>query len=84
VIVHIINKKTYDLWVSIMVFCGTWNNISVISWWQVWLADETGVSGENNRPVASYWNLKLYRTHLAVSRIRTHNPYDIKLWYKIK
>jgi hypothetical protein len=23
VIVHIINKKTYDLWVSIMVFCGT-------------------------------------------------------------
>jgi hypothetical protein len=36
-----------------MMFNPTFNNISVISWWSVLLADETGVSGENCRPVAS-------------------------------
>jgi hypothetical protein len=36
-----------------MMFNPTFNNISVISWWSVLLADETGVSGENYRPVAS-------------------------------
>ena len=36
-----------------MVFNATFNNISVISWWSVSLVKETGVSGENHRPVAS-------------------------------
>jgi hypothetical protein len=35
-----------------MVFNATYNNISVISWWSVLLVEETGVLGENNRPVA--------------------------------
>ena len=30
-------------------------NISVISWRSVLLAEETGVPGENQRPVASHW-----------------------------
>jgi hypothetical protein len=30
------------------------NNISVISWRSVLLVEETGVSGENHRPVASH------------------------------
>ena len=37
-----------------MVFNGTFNNISVISWQSVLLVEETGVPGENHRPVASH------------------------------
>jgi len=40
--------------VSAMVLNATFNNISVISWWSVLLVEETGVPGENNRPVASH------------------------------
>ena len=38
-----------------MVFNATFNNISVISWRSVLLVGESGVPGENNRPVASHW-----------------------------
>jgi hypothetical protein len=34
------------------VFNTTFNNISVISWRSVLLVEETGVPGENHRPVA--------------------------------
>ena len=34
-----------------MVFNATFNNISVISWGSVLLVEETGVPGENHRPV---------------------------------
>ena len=36
-----------------MVFNGTFNNISVISWWLVLLVEETRVPDKNHRPVAS-------------------------------
>jgi len=36
-----------------MVFNATFNNTSVISWRSVLLVEETGLSGENHRPVAS-------------------------------
>jgi len=58
-----------------MVFNTTFNNISVVSWRSVLLVEETGVSGENHRPVANhrqtlshiiiYKNIMLYRVHLA-------------------
>ena len=35
-----------------LVFNATFNNISVISWQSVLLVEETGVLGENQRPVA--------------------------------
>ena len=38
-----------------MVFNATFNIISVISWRSVLLVEETGVPGENHRPVASHW-----------------------------
>jgi hypothetical protein len=38
-----------------MVFNATFNNISAISWRSVLLMEETGVPGENHRPVASHW-----------------------------
>jgi hypothetical protein len=37
-----------------MVFNATFNNISVISWRSVLLVEETGVPGENHRPLASH------------------------------
>ena len=45
----------YIMFVCLMVFSATFNNISVISWrWSVLLVKETGVPGENHRPVASH------------------------------
>ena len=40
--------------VSVMVFNSTFYNISVISWQSVLLVEETGVSSENQQPVASH------------------------------
>jgi hypothetical protein len=36
-----------------MVVNATFNNISAISWRSVLLVEETGVPGENNRPLLS-------------------------------
>ena len=38
-----------------MVFNVTFINIAGISWWAVLLMEETGVHGENHRPVVSHW-----------------------------
>ena len=43
-----------NLQVKIMKFNAIINNMSVISWQLVLLAEETGVPGENHRPVASH------------------------------
>ena len=52
------NKISFSLdngWFSwLMVLNTTFNNISVISSWSVLLAEETGVPGENHRPVTSH------------------------------
>ena len=58
-----------------MVFDATFNNISVISWRSVLLVEETGVPGENHRPVVSYWvyHILLYRIHFTMKGVRTHN-----------
>ena len=34
------------VWCGFMVFNATFNNISVISWWRVFLVEETGGPGE--------------------------------------
>jgi hypothetical protein len=41
--------------VRVMGVNATFNYISVISWWSVCLVEETGVPGENHRPVTSHW-----------------------------
>ena len=43
-----------SLFVCLMVFNATFNNISVISWRSVLLMEETGGPGENHRPVVSH------------------------------
>jgi hypothetical protein len=40
-----------------MVFNTTFNSISVLLWQSVLLEKETGVSGENDRPVTSDYNV---------------------------
>jgi hypothetical protein len=39
---------------GVMMFNATFNNISVISWRSVLYLEETGVPGENHRPVTLY------------------------------
>jgi hypothetical protein len=48
--VNVIRKV---LFVCLMVFNATFNNISAISWWSVLLVEETGGPGQNHRPVTS-------------------------------
>jgi len=52
-----------------MVFNATFNNISIISWWSVLLVQETGVPGENHRPVASHLQIL---SHNVVSSSPLH------------
>jgi hypothetical protein len=40
--------------VRVMVFNGTFNNVSVRSWQSVLLVEETGVSAENHRSAAGH------------------------------
>ena len=51
-----------------MVVNATFNNISVISWRSVLLVDETGVSGENHRSVASHWQILSHNVVLSTPR----------------
>ena len=37
-----------------MVFNATFNNISILSWRSVLMVEESGIPGENHRPVASH------------------------------
>jgi hypothetical protein len=52
---NFIELKLYIRWFVgwFMVFNATFNNVSVISWRSVLLVAETGVPGENQRPVVS-------------------------------
>jgi len=51
------------------VFNATFNNISVKSWRSVLLVKETGIPGENHRPVASHWQTL---SHYVVSSTSRH------------
>jgi hypothetical protein len=56
------------LFVCLMVFNATFNNISVISWRSVLLVDENGVPGENHRlsqVTDKHFHITLHQVHLA-------------------
>jgi hypothetical protein len=68
--------------VGFMVPNATFNNISVISWRSFLVVEETGVPGENHRPVASHWQTLSYNVvQPALSGIRNHNISSIKSNY---
>jgi hypothetical protein len=60
-----------------MVFNATFNNISVISWRSALLVEETGVLGENYRPLAS--QRQTLSHNVASSRSRHERDYNSQL-----
>ena len=66
-----------------MVFNATFNNVAVILLQSVLMVDETGVSGENHRPVASHWQTlspNVVSSTPRLSGIRTHNFRGDRRW----
>jgi len=68
----------FCLFVCLMVFNATFNNISVILWRSVLLVEETG---ENHWPVASHWQTLSHNVvHLALIKMQTHNISGDRYW----
>jgi len=69
--------------VRVIVFSATFNNISAISYQSVLLVEETGVHGENHRPVASHWQTS---SHKVVSSTPCHewgSNSQLKWWWAL-
>ena len=78
-------RKTWNIkpewWVRVMVFNGTFNNISVTLWQLVLLVEESRVPGDNHRPATSHWQTLSDNVVLStMSGIRTDNVSVDRHW----
>jgi hypothetical protein len=48
-----------------VVFNATFNNISAMSWWSVFLVEETGETADLSQVTDDIYKKNLYRGHLA-------------------
>jgi hypothetical protein len=78
---NITTTQSNCLFVCLMVFNLTFNNISVISLRSVLLVEETAGPGENHRHVASHRQTLSHNVvYVALIEIRTHNISDDRHW----
>jgi hypothetical protein len=68
-----------SLFVCLMVFNATFNNIPVILWQSVLLVEETGGPWENHLPVASYWQTLSYNVVQGKSSNQSHGFWQREL-----
>jgi energy-converting hydrogenase Eha subunit E len=72
----VVQILVFNMFVCLMVFYATFNNISVISWRSVLLVEETGGPAENHRSVVSHWQTW---SHLDMSRGPNLYPFCLGL-----